>query len=604
MSFESIESYKKSQIKALDAELLAQTKQVKDAFSSLSELKKSGYGIFPIKITNQSFGFAEYPEVTFKIPSSQTIERFKQKDELELFSEEGSSRASIIYLNNDEGKIRFYEDDFPEWLSNLAIGIRTGVDEKSIQMAKKSIDALDEKNEFFAYLMGVKSLSGNNSNFCFENAAHLNESQNRAVKEILSDNKVTIVHGPPGTGKTTTLVESIKQLANQGEKIIAIAPSNMAVDHLALSLIEAGLNVLRIGNPVKISEELTQHTIDGKLAEKSIHQALKKMKIQAEEFRKMASQYKRNFGKEEREQRKLIWSHFKSIKKDIQNNIDFYKDKWKESAQVICGTPVGLADELKDAKDKIVFIDEAGQCLQALAWIAIKPDVKKIVLAGDHHQLPPTLLSDDAAKLGLSISILDLFLTKFESQFLDIQYRMRESIASFSNQKFYQNQLKTPSHLKNEGEHLLFYDTAGTGYHEEKEEDGSSWMNPDEISLIAQLIEKLNLHTQNIAFISPYAAQVSLAKELKLPVALISSIDSFQGQEFHTVIISLVRSNEKNEIGFLKDYRRMNVAMTRAKEQLIVIGDSSTIANDQFYQDFINFAEEIGAYKTAWEIIY
>lgn len=604
MTYQNTADYTEKILKLLDLELNEQKKRIKQSYQSLAELKKSGYGICPVSVINRSFGFAEYPEVVFKIPLNQPIDRFRQQEMIELFSEEGMIKGAILYLTPSEGKIRLFADDFPEWMDTSAIGIRVGVDEKSMQQAKDAVQQLDGKNPFAAYLFEDKPLKNNNTNWTLQSSPKLNESQNQAVRHILSDKPLSIVHGPPGTGKTTTLVEAIRQLVNQGEKVLAVAPGNMAVDHLSVSLIRAGVNVLRAGNPAKISEELLQHTLEGKLASGPVFQELKKLKIQAEEYRKMASQYKRNFGKDEREQRKLIWEQFRLLKKEIQQTIRFYKEKWQDEAQVICGTPVGLAEELSKSNARIVVIDEAGQCLQPFAWIAIQPQVEKLVLAGDHWQLPPTVISEEASRLGLSESVLELFLDKADAVLLDTQYRMREQIASFSSSYFYEGKLVTPPAQLDNGSHLLFFDTAGTGYEEQKEEEGSSLFNTGELELIPKIIEQLGLRPSETVFISPYSGQVAKAREYELPVSRISTIDSFQGQEHHTVILSLVRSNERQEIGFLKDYRRMNVAMTRAQEQLIIIGDSATIGNDSFYKKFLDHAEQQNAYRTAWEVLY
>ncbi|HRO76701.1 MAG TPA: AAA domain-containing protein [Crocinitomicaceae bacterium] len=600
--YTNISVYKETMKKALDLELSEQSNQVKTAYQSLSELKKSGYGIYPLIIVNQTYGVGEYPEITFKVPLNQSTEKFRNQDTIELFSNENFVKGSIIYLNATDGKIRLYADEFPDWLDEKTIGIRVGVDEKSMLLAQKAIEQLNESNPFASYLFSNKLLKSNNSNFAFQPSANLNESQNKAVQHILSDNPISIVHGPPGTGKTTTLVNAIEQLVKQGEKVYAVAPSNMAVDHLSQSLINQGVNVLRMGNPSKVSEQLMQHTIDGKLTNGTVFQELKKLKIRAEEYRKMASQYKRKFGKEEANQRKLIWNEYRSLKKEIQNTIGFYKEKWIDEAHVICGTPVGLSEEIAKANAKIIVIDEAGQCLQPLAWLVLQPFVEKVVLAGDHFQLPPTVISDEATKCGLSQSILDLFLTKSEPILLNMQYRMQEKIVGFSNAYFYKNKIQTAVKQLNNEEQILFYDTAGTGFEEEREQDGSSFFNSGELNLITQIVNQLDLNPQEIALISPYSGQVAKAKDLELPFSRITSIDSFQGQENQIIILSLVRSNDRQEIGFLKDYRRMNVAMTRAKEKLIIIGDSATIGNDDFYRQFLDYAEKHGAYRTAWEV--
>jgi superfamily I DNA and/or RNA helicase len=248
-----------------------------------------------------------------------------------------------------------------------------------------------------------------------------------------------------------------------------------------------------------------------------------------------------------------------------------------------------------------VIIDEAGQCIEPLAW-CIFPMAEKIVLAGDHWQLPPTVLSERAARMGLNRSILEAAIhTVSDIHLLNIQYRMRKMIAGFSSKYFYNSLLYTAEHLVDIGVHVSFIDTAGTGFEETRGPDGSSLQNEGELKLAKALLETEALDRLATALISPYAGQVASAKEKLANGLRISTIDSFQGQEMENIIVSLVRSNENSEIGFLKDYRRMNVAITRAREQLYVIGDSSTIGNDKFYKEFLEYIEMHGTYKTAWE---
>lgn len=603
MSFK-LEDYQVNLKEGLRLELLDQQQQVTSSYASIKELKKNGFGIYPIRITNRSYGFAEYPELAFIPPNGQTIEKFRNQTKAELFSQDGDHlSARILYLNEDEGRIQLQSDDFPEWIERQKVGIRVGVDEKSIQFAMEAVDTLTSNHPFVRSLLKGEKIK-NDTNWTFTSSNRLNESQNTAVQTILGDAMVSILHGPPGTGKTTTLVEAVRQLTLQGEKVIAVAPSNMAVDHLAISLIERGIKVLRIGNPAKISTTLQPHTIEGKLTEGSVFQELKKMKIQAQEFRRMASQYKRNFGKEEREQRQAIWQHYKSLKKEIRQTISFYQQKWMDDAQVICGTPIGLAEVSKDNQFKTIVMDEAGQCLQPFAWVVLQPHFRKIVLAGDPFQLPPTVISFEAAKHGLETSILEISLLAHPAILLNTQYRMSGQMVGFSNDYFYQNQLITPEKRSVEKDSIFFYDTAGTGFEEEQGENGNSLSNPGEIELATKIIDHLGLSKETTAFISPYSGQISLAIAQEIEVIKTATIDSFQGQEIPNVILSLVRSNPQHEIGFLKDYRRMNVALTRAKQKLIIIGDSSTIGNDLFYKKMLDYLEQQDGYRTAWELLY
>jgi len=362
------------------------------------------------------------------------------------------------------------------------------------------------------------------------------------------------------------------------------------------------VKLLRVGNTSKVDEAIFAHTPEGRLSNSKEIKEIKQLKKRAEEFRRMALKYKRSFGKAEREQRNLLFKEVKNIRTEIKKLQVYNEEKLFTEADVIAGTPIGLYDAgLQKLKFQTLVVDEAGQCIEPLAWCIFRK-AEKFVLAGDHWQLPPTVLSQQAARLGLNQSILEAAIPSVSQTFLlNTQYRMRESIAGFSSHYFYDNLLLTAKHLENTGVHISFIDTAGSGFQEVKGRDGTSLQNDGELQLAMKIMESVSLIPAKTAFISPYAGQAAAAKE-KLPAGMrISTIDSFQGQEMENIIVSLVRSNDNGEIGFLKDYRRMNVAITRAKEQLFVIGDSATIANDPFYNEFLSYIEQHGEYKTVWE---
>jgi len=431
---------------------------------------------------------------------------------------------------------------------------------------------------------------------------NLNESQQSAVSAIVENEKLCIVHGPPGTGKTTTLIEAIIQLIKNNEKVLVSAPSNTAVDNIAKGLIAQGVKVLRVGNTSKVDETIFLHTPEGRLSNSKQQKEIKELKIRAEQFRKMALKYKRSFGKAEREQRNLLFKEVKSIRDEIRKLQAYNEAKLYTEAEVIMGTPVGLYDaKMNHIKFETLVIDEAGQCIEPLAW-CIFPLAKKYVLAGDHLQLPPTVLSNEAAKLGLNKSILEIAIAGAGNAILlDTQYRMKEAIAGFSGNYFYNGLLRTAPHLLNTGSHITFIDTAGSGFNEIHGNDGMSLQNEGELTTVQHLLNTESLDLSKTAFISPYSGQVAAAKEVLPKEIRISTIDSFQGQEKENIILSLVRSNDDGDIGFLKDYRRMNVAITRAKEQLFVIGDSATIGADSFYHSFLTYIEKNGNYRTVWE---
>ncbi|MBS1496916.1 MAG: AAA family ATPase [Bacteroidetes bacterium] len=577
---------------------------------TLKSLKAEGLAIHPIIITNKNFGYADYPEINFKINFPVEANQFKDGAAIECFClQEEPVKGLLLSFDGKYGECRLYAPDFPDWIEDNNVGIKLAPDQRTTVVMKTVLNEL-EKNTFLFNLFqkihtpsaGNKESVENNTEGILYVNKQLNASQQQAVAAIVHNTDMVIVHGPPGTGKTTTLVEAIAQLVKAGEKILLSAPSNTAVDNICKGLIARQLTVLRVGNTGKVDAEIFAHTPEGKLANGKQQKEIKQLKIRAEEFRKMALKYKRKFGKEEKEQRNLLFKEVKNIRAEIKKIRAYNEEKLYAEAQVICGTPIGLYDAgLQHISFGTLVMDEAGQCIEPLAW-CIFPYAKKFVLAGDHLQLPPTVLSQQAAKAGFNISILEKAISAMSNVFLlDTQYRMRENIAAFSSNYFYDGRLQTASHLSNMGKHIIFIDTAGSGFNEKMGDDGSSLQNDGELEIVKKIIESEQLDLLQTAFLSPYAAQVTAAKTLLPGNLRISTIDSFQGQEKENIIISLVRSNDDADIGFLKDYRRMNVAITRAKEKLIVIGDSATIAADVFYHSFITYVEKNAVYKSVWE---
>jgi ATP-dependent RNA/DNA helicase IGHMBP2 len=580
-----------------------------DQQHSLKSLKAEGLALHPISITRRSFGYADYPEVSFRLnfPAETTL--FRDGAAIECFiTGEEPVKGVLMNLDGKAGEFRLFAPDFPEWLEDAGVGIKLAPDQRTTAIMKKVLNDVEQDPKLlklFEQLHGDRDSEEKevvtSTGISFYNKS-LNESQQQAVAAITQNEQLTIVHGPPGTGKTTTLIEAIAQLIKADEKILVSAPSNTAVDNIAKGLIRQGLQILRVGNMSKVDAEIFSHTPEGRLNNSRDQKEIKQLKIRAEEFRKMALKYKRSFGKAEREQRNLLFKEVKNIRTEIKKLQSYNEEKLYTEADVILGTPVGLNDaHINKIKFHTLVLDEAGQCIEPLAW-CIFPLAEKYVLAGDHLQLPPTVLSAEAAKLGLNRSILEVSIATSKNVYLlNTQYRMRQSIAGFSSGYFYKSLLQTASHLSDTGVHITFIDTAGSGYNEKHGPDGISLQNEGELR-VAQLISETEaLAPESTAFISPYSGQVAAAKEL-LPRAMrISTIDSFQGQEKENIILSLVRSNDDGDIGFLKDYRRMNVALTRAKEKLFVIGDSATIGADPFYNAFLEYMENHGSYRTVWE---
>jgi len=581
-----------------------------DQAHTLKQLKAEGLALYPLIITRKNFGYADYPEISFKLSFPPETNMFRDGAAIECFiAGEDPVKGVLISLDGKSGEFRLFAPDFPDWIEDNGVGIKLAPDTRTTSIMKRVLGNLEQQKELFRLfdqLHGkpVTAVSSNETTslpLAFHTSG-LNKSQQEAVQAICGTEELLIVHGPPGTGKTTTLAEAIFQLVKRGDKILVSAPSNTAVDHISKALLEKGINLLRVGNSSKADAAIFAHTPEGKLAVSKTQKEIRQLKIRAEEFRRMALKYKRSFGKAEREQRNLLFKEVKTIRAEIKKLQAYNEQRLFDEADVIAGTPIGLYDAgTENLKFQALFLDEAGQCIEPLAW-CIFPMADRKILAGDHWQLPPTVLSHEAAALGFNNSILEVAVNHSRSVYLlDTQYRMRDMIAGFSSRYFYKELLKTAGHLADTGTHLCFIDTAGSGMQEKQGPDGISLQNEGELNLVPRLLEENGWEPRNTAFISPYSGQVAAAREL-LPAGLrISTVDSFQGQEKENIILSLVRSNDEGEIGFLKDYRRMNVAITRAKEQLIVIGDSATIGGDKFYQAFLAYVEEKGEYRSIWE---
>ncbi len=574
------------------------------------QLKSLGVMLHPINVVRKSFGYADYPEISFKLPYATDTSAFRDSSAIEcVIDGEESVKGILLSLDGQKGMVRLYAPDFPDWIEDRGVGLKLAPDHFTSEVMKTAVKQIGERPEMsklFGMILGESkfgSLVQYSAQLDFQNE-QLNESQGSAVNGILESEGLTILHGPPGTGKTTTLIEGIIQLIRQGKRILVTAPSNAAVDNVAKGLLKYDVSILRVGNTSKVDDEIFTHTLEGRMKESKENKEIKKLKIRAEELRRMSYQYKRNFGKAEREQRRALMQEVKRIRKEIKDIREYSADKCFKQADVVLGTPIGIHNAVKkDAEFDVVFMDEAGQAIEPLAWVVF-PFAENWVLAGDPFQLPPTVLSDEAARKGFDVSILEQCFKQCENiHFLDTQYRMRASIAQFSNDYFYEGKLKTPSNQTDNASHVLFYDTAGTGFEEKAGEDGRSLTNEGELEIIQKIIEANNWSEHEVGFISPYAGQVQLAKGMLPESIKVSTVDSFQGQEMTVIIVSLVRSNQDGNIGFLKDYRRMNVALTRAKEQLVVIGDSSTIGLDKFYDQFLKFTETIEGYQSAWEFM-
>jgi superfamily I DNA and/or RNA helicase len=448
----------------------------------------------------------------------------------------------------------------------------------------------------------------------------LNDTQREAVRFALAARDVALIHGPPGTGKTTAVVELIRRAIRRGEKVLACAPSNLAVDNIFERLLAAGVRAVRLGHPARVMADLRAHTLDLLVEEHQDVRLARKLVKEAMGLFRQAGRYTRakplpGERQETRQEARNLLADARRLEAQAVEHI-------LDTADVLCATTTALDSELLGRRRfDLCVIDEACQSTEPGCWIPMQW-CNRVVLAGDHCQLPPTVVDPEAATAGLGVSLFERLMALHGpsiSRLLTVQYRMHRAIMAFPSRELYEDKLQADPSVC---EHVLsglpgvaavdatqspveFIDTAGAGFDEEVEPDGESRLNRQEAALVRRKVQGLldcGVTPGDIAVIAPYAAQVRLLREqLSVPGLEIDSVDGFQGREKEAVVISLVRSNPQAEIGFLLEVRRMNVAMTRARRRLLLVGDSATLASHPFYRRMIEYFETCGAYRTVWE---
>ncbi|MFC6999649.1 AAA domain-containing protein [Rufibacter roseus] len=624
--------------------------QLKNAQTSITERKALGICWYPVSIVKQEVGFGNKMVVELERTSARDqLHMFQAGSSAALFTngEGGSLNGVVLEVKRNKLRLATSKEDLPDWVyGGSRMAVELTFDEVSYrEMEIALMKVMEAEKSRLAQLRDIL-LGAEPAIFRRERSyspiPSLNQSQNEAVKNIVQAKDVAIIHGPPGTGKTTTLVQAIIKTLESGErKLLVTAPSNTAVDLLTEKLAEQDINVIRIGNPSRVSEVLLEHTLDAQIMHHRDFKMLKKLRKSAQEYKSMAGQYKRNFGPHEREQRRFMQEESKRVLAQADDIEQYITDDLLENVQVITCTLVGSANRvIRHLQYDTVFIDEAAQALEPACWIPITR-ANRVVLAGDHCQLPPTVKSLAAEKGGLGRTLFEKCIERQPESgvMLKTQYRMHELIMGFSNQQFYGGELQAHESVKTATLHdvfsefapglvVEFIDTAGCGFNEQTMGEGSSTANPEEADLlINHLVQLLQPYEPfdykeneaqekplRIGIISPYRAQINYLKDqvehepklFKLQnkrQLSVGTVDSFQGQERDIMYISMVRSNPEGEIGFLADIRRMNVAMTRAKKKMVIVGDSATLGVNDFYNQFLQYAEGIGAYRSAWELL-
>lgn len=435
----------------------------------------------------------------------------------------------------------------------------------------------------------------------------LNASQEKAVNQVLCAKEVAVVHGPPGTGKTTTLVEAVYETLHRENQVMVSAQSNTAVDWIAEKLVDRGISVLRIGNPTRVNDKMLAFTYERRFEAHSDYPELWQIR---KTIREMTGRLRKS-GREDRERlhNQLTKLRVRATGLEIRIDTELFTE-----ARVIACTLVGAASRVLERKRfSSLFIDEAAQAIEAACWIAISR-ADRVILAGDHCQLPPTIKCIEAARGGLGRTLLEkVVLHKPETvSLLKIQYRMHEDIMRFPSRWFYHDELEAAPEVKYRG--VLDFDTPASwidtselDLQEKAVAEGTGRLNTGEAELLVRelknYMERIGIRRileEHIDFgvISPYRAQVHYLRHLlkKEPffrpcrrLITVHTVDGFQGQERDVIMISLVRANEKGQIGFLRDLRRMNVAITRARMKLLILGEAVTLTRHPFYRELYEY---------------
>ena len=645
--------------------------KLKNAKATIKERQKRGLTWYPVVITKEDIGFGSKVVLELERPADkQDLHLFQVGSNAALFGNlPGYSEADRPTINGVITGVRrnklllaTSKEDMPDWVQNgdTPEGGKLGTSKLGVDLTFDEISYREMNNalaevvrahgnrlaELRDVLLGARQASfrEHKADDLFY-PSPLNDSQLAAVRHVITAQDVAIIHGPPGTGKTTTLVQAILETIRRERRVLVCAPSNTAVDLLTEKLAERGVNVIRMGNPSRVSDLLLEHTLDARVMAHPSYAKMRAMRETAAQHRNTASQsadvHARQFGFEGREHRRLLRDEARTLSQAADDLERFITEDVLESVQVITSTLVGASNRnIRHLDFETVFIDEAAQALEPGCWIPIAKG-QRVVLAGDHHQLPPTVKSEKAARDGLRETLFEKCIKRqpATARMLTVQYRMHEQIMAFSCERFYGSQLEAHQSVRYAGLEAYdesfapdlpveFIDTAGLGFYEITIPESRSTANPEEADLLlkrlTQLLEPLEPYDQaehehshdslTIGVIAPYRAQINYLKDaIEENTALnglqhrrtlsVGTVDSFQGQERDIIAISLTRSNHHGEIGFLSDIRRMNVGMTRAKRKLLLVGDSSTLSSNPFFVDLLAYVKRIGGYRLACQTV-
>lgn len=629
----------------------------KEAFRKLTEQMgmqrkvKRGDAWFPLQVGKSFYNSLNQTAIEVFRTSDQDIEHnFEFGRPVMFFRSEGSEElkyfsftGTVSYVDGDRMVVTV-PDSAPLLelqQSTDPIGVQLSFDETSYKLMFEALDrVMKAKNNHLAYLRDLFYSHQKAGRFSFEPMKFpwLNPTQERAVNEVLWAKDVAIVHGPPGTGKTTTLVEAINETLMRESQVLVCAQSNMAVDWISEKLVDRGINVLRIGNPTRVNDKMLGFTYERRFESHADYPQLWAIRKAIRELRKNRKKGSENY------HQKMDRLKSRAAEIELRINAELFGE-----ARVIACTLVGSAHHLLEGmKFGTLFIDEAAQALEAACWIPMKR-ASRVILAGDHCQLPPTVKSIAALRAGLGKTLMERIAENKPEvvTLLKIQYRMNDEIMRFSSDWFYGGKVESAPQIKYRS--VLDYDHPITWIGTSNEENQITIEGEDAPEDSASTASSVSAANQNsdlnfkeqfvgesfgrinkaeaeltlltlaeyftkigkqrvleeridVGIISPYRAQVQYLKKLikkyeffKPYRRLISvnTVDGFQGQERDVILISLVRSNDEGQIGFLKDLRRMNVAMTRARMKLIILGNKDTMTKHPFYKKLWEYVEAI-----------
>ena len=498
------------------------------------------------------------------------------------------------------------------------VGVQLFFDETSYRMMFDALErVMNAKGTRLAYLRDLFYSHQHAEAFGFDAIRFpwLNPSQERAVNEVLRAKDVHVLHGPPGTGKTTTLVEAINETLMRETQVLVCAQSNTAVDWISEKLVDCGIPVLRLGNPTRVNDKMLSFTYEHRFADHPDYPKLWQVRRNMREMRRRRRESGEHFHQKLNRLKEL------AVELEVHINADIFGQ-----VRVIASTLVGAGNKLLDGKRfSTLFIDEAAQALEAACWIPIRR-ASRVIFAGDHCQLPPTVKSLEALKGGLGKTLMERIVENKPEcvSLLEVQYRMNDEIMQFSSDYFYHGKMRSAPEvahrLIHEGDApILWFDTSEIELGEDEKDNfkeqfvGETFgrVNKGEADLTISLLQiyfqrigkqRILDDRIDVGIISPYRAQVQYLKRLIKKrtffkpfrhLISVNTVDGFQGQERDVILISLVRANDKGQIGFLRDLRRMNVAMTRARMKLFILGDAPTLTRHPFYKQLYNYIQTV-----------